>query len=67
MITIMGLVHRNKLVVGIWNYTFVVTHEMHRMLVACYMLVYENNIVIYTYEINQIHVTFYLVSTYNRL
>ena len=46
---------------------FVVTHEMYHMLVACYMLVYGNDIVIYTYEINQIHVTFYLVSTYKCL
>ena len=67
MITIMRLVHRNKLVVSTWNYTFVVTHEMHHLLVACYMLVNENDIVIYTYEINQIPVTFYLVSTYKCL
>ena len=67
MITIMGLVDRNKLVVSTWNYTFVGTHEMHRMLVACYMLVYGNDIVIYTYEINQIHVIFSLVSTYKCL
>ena len=63
----MGLVHRNKLVLSIQNYTFVVTHEMYHMLVACYMLVYGNDILIYTYEINQIHVTFYLVSTYKCL
>ena len=67
MITIMGLVHMNKLVVSIWNYPFVVTHEMRRVLVACYMFVYGNDIVINTYEINQIHVTFYLVSTYKCL
>ena len=34
------------------------------MLVACYVLVHGNDIVIYTYEIQQIHVTFYLVSKY---
>ena len=55
---IMGLVHRNTFVVSTWNYTFVVTHEIHSMLVACYMLVHGNDIVIYSCEIQQIHVTF---------
>ena len=69
---IMGLVHRNTFVVSIWNYafvvstwnyTFVVTHEIPSMLITCYMLVHVNDIVIYTYEIQQIHITFYSVST----
>ena len=34
------------------------------MLVACYVLVHWNEMVFNTYEIQQIHVTFYLVSTY---
>ena len=34
------------------------------MLVACYGLVHGNDIVIYTYEIYQIHVTYYLVNAY---
>ena len=31
---------------------------------SCYRLVHGNDIVIYTYEIHQIHVTFYLVNVY---
>ena len=33
------------------------------MLVACYVLVHGNDVVIYTYEIQQMHATFYWVST----
>ena len=53
MITVMGLVHRNE---------FIVTSapDAHVML----WLLHGNDIVINTYEIQQIHVTFYLVSTY---
>ena len=60
---IIRLVHINDMFVSAWKYTFVVTHEIHSMLVACYMLVHGNDIVIYTYEIQQIHITFYWVST----
>ena len=56
--------HMNIVFVSTSEYTFVVTHEIHSMLVACYMLVHGNDIVVYTYEIQQIHVTFYWVSTY---
>ena len=35
------------------------------MLMACYGLVQGNDLVIYTYEIHQIHVTDYLVNAYN--
>ena len=51
-------------IVSTCEYTFVVTHEIHSMLVACYVLVHENDIVIHTYEIQQTHVAFYWVSTY---
>ena len=54
----------NIVIVSTCEYTFVVTHEIHSMLVACYVLVNGNDIVIYTYEIQQIHFTFYWVSTY---
>ena len=54
----------NIVFVSTSEYTFVVTHELHSMLVACYMLVHGNDIVIYTYEIQHIHITFYWVSTY---
>ena len=53
----------NIVIVSTCEYMFVVTHELH-MLVECYVLVHENDIVIYTYEIQQLHVTFYYVSTY---
>ena len=40
------------------------TQEIHSMLVACYGLVHGDDLVLYTYEIHQIHVTFYLVKAY---
>ena len=46
----------NIVIVSTCEYTFVVTHEIHSMLVACYVLVHGNDIVIYTYEIQQIHI-----------
>ena len=61
---IIRLVHMNIVIVSTCEYTFVVTHWIPRMLVACYMLVHWNNMVFNTYEIQQIHVTFYLISTY---
>ena len=51
-------------IVSTCEYMFVVIHEIHRMLFPRYVLVHGNDIVIYTYEIQQIHVTFYWVSTY---
>ena len=54
----------NIVIVSTCEYKFVLTHEIHSMLVACYVLVHGNEIVIYTYEIQEIHVTFYRVSTY---
>ena len=42
---------------------FVVTPEIHIMLVASYVLVHEIDIIIYAYEMEQIHVIFYMVST----
>ena len=54
----------NIVVVSACEYTLVVTHELHSMLIAYYVLVDGNDIVTYTYEIQQIHVTFYMVSTY---
>ena len=54
----------NIVIVGTCEYTFVVTHWIHSMLVTCYVLVHRNDMVINTYKIQQIHVTFYLVSTY---
>ena len=50
----------NTVIVSTCEHTFVVTHEIHSMLVACYVLVHRNHIVIYTYEIQQIQVTFLL-------
>ena len=58
------LVHINIVIVSTCEYTFVVTHEIHSMLVACYVIVHGNDIVIYTYEIQRMQVTFYWVSTY---
>ena len=55
--------HLNIVGVSTWNYTFVVTPEIHNTLVACYMLVHEIDVIIHAYEIDQIHVIFYLVST----
>ena len=46
----------NIVIVSTCEYTFVVTHEIHSMLVGCYVLVHGNDIVIYTYEIQQIHI-----------
>ena len=43
--------HINIVIVSTCEYTFVVTHEIHSMLVACYMSVHGNDIVIYTYKI----------------
>ena len=61
---IIRLVQINDMFVSTWKYTLVVTHEIHSMLVACYVLVHGNDNVIYTSEIQQIHVTIYWVSTY---
>ena len=55
--------HLNIVGVSTWNYTFVITPEIHMMLVACYVLVHEIDIIIYAYEIEHIYVIFYLVST----
>ena len=60
---IIRLVNINNVGVSTWNYTLVVTPEIHNTLVACYVLVHEIDITIYAYEIDQIHVIFYLVST----
>ena len=54
----------NIVIVGTCEYTFVVTHLIHNMLITCYVLVHITDMVINTYEIQQIHVTFYSVSTY---
>ena len=54
----------NIVIVSTCEYTFVVTHEIHSMRVACYVLVHGNDIAIYTSEIQQIHVAFYWVSTF---
>ena len=56
--------HINIVIVSTCGYTFVVTHEIHSMLGACYGLVHGNDIVTNTYEIHPIHITFYWVSTY---
>ena len=56
--------HLNIIGVSTWNYMFVVTPEIHIMLVACYVLVHEIDMMIYAYEIDQIHVIFYLLSTF---
>ena len=61
---IIRLVHINVVIVSTCEYMFVVTHEIHSMLVACWVLVHVNDIVIYTYEIHLIHVIFYWGSTY---
>ena len=61
---IIRLVHMNIFIVSTCEYTFVVTHWIHSKLIACYVLVDGNDVVINTHEIQQIHVTFYLVSTY---
>ena len=56
MITaVMELVHRNEVVIKTWKYQMLVWH----VTVSAW-----NDIVIYTYEIHQIHVTIYWVSTY---
>ena len=47
-----------------WNYTLVVTPEIRNTLVARYVLVHEIDIIIYAYEIDQIYIIFYLVSTF---
>ena len=62
---IIRLVNINIVGVSTWNYTLVVTSEIHNTLVARYVLVHEIDIIIYAYEIDQIHVIFYLVSTFN--
>ena len=54
----------NIFIVRTCEYTFVVTDELPSMLITCYVLVNGNDIVIHTYEIQQIHITFYWVSTY---
>ena len=46
----------NTVIVSTCEYMFVVTHEIHSMLVACYLLVHGNDNVIYTYQIQQIHI-----------
>ena len=61
---IIRLVNINIVDVSTWNYTLVVTPEIHNTLIARYVLVHEIDIIIYTYEIDQIHVIFYLVSTF---
>ena len=61
---ILRLVNINIVGVSTWNYTLVVTPEIHIMLVACYVLVHEIYMIIYAYEIDQIHVIVYLVSIY---
>ena len=52
----------NIVIVSTCEYMFVVTHWIHSMLVACYVLVHWNDMVLNTYVIHQIQVTFYLVS-----
>ena len=54
----------NIVIVSTCEYMFVVTDELPSMLIACHVLAHGNDIGIYTYEIQQIHVTFYWVSTY---
>ena len=61
---IIRLVNINIVGVSTWIYTLVVTPEIHNMLIARYVLVHEIDIIIYAYEIDQIHVIFYLVSTF---
>ena len=51
--------------VSTWNYTLVVTPEIHNTLVARYVLVHEIDSIIYAYEIEQMHFIFYLVSSFN--
>ena len=51
--------------VSTWNYMLVVTPEIHNTVVARYVLVHEIDIIIYAYKIDQIHVIFHLVSTFN--
>ena len=55
--------HLNVVGVSTWNYKFVIIPEIRNTLVACYVLVHEIDVIIYAYEIDQIHVIFYLVST----
>ena len=62
---IIRLVNINIVVVSTWNYTLVVTTEIHNTLVARYVLEHEIDIIIYAYEIDKMHVIFYLVSTFN--
>ena len=59
------LVNINIIVVSTWNYTLVVTPEIRNTLVTRYVLGHEIDIIIYACEIDQIHVIFYLVSTFN--
>ena len=61
---IISLVNINIIGDSTWNCTFVVTPEIDNTLVARYVLVHEIDIIIYAYEIYQIHVIFYLVSTF---
>ena len=62
---IIRLVNINIVGVSTWNHILVVTPEIHNTLVARYVLVHEIDIIIYAYEIDQIHVIFYLVNTFN--
>ena len=61
---IIRLVNINIVGVSTLNYTLVVTPEIHHTLVARYVLVHEIYIIIYAYEIDQMQVIFYLVSTF---
>ena len=58
-------VNINIIGVSTWNYTLVVTPDIHNTLGARYVLVHEIDIIIYAYEVDQIHSIFYLVSTFN--
>ena len=51
---IIRLVNINIIGVSTWNYTLVVTTEIHNTLAARYVLVQEIDIIIYAYEIDQI-------------
>ena len=62
---IIRLVNINIISVSTWNYTLVITPEIHNTLVARYVLVHDIDIIIYAYEVDQIHVIFYLDSTFN--
>ena len=55
--------HQRMQVEFISNNVDVMTHDFLSIVTAL-RLVHRNYIVIYTYEIQQIHVTFYWVSTY---